>query len=148
MEKDWLLNWIKDNKSIHVMNKENRIFTSAIVGGCLPIALGVALGLKINNSKDKVYVFCGDMTSQTGIFHECFKYAVNHKLPIKFIIENNFLSTNTDTAEVWGVSRDDLENFFEMQKTKYPNYFDYITYERVFPHYGTGRFITKLWEKK
>jgi len=33
IDKDWLLNWIKGNKSIHVMNKEHRFLTSAIVGG-------------------------------------------------------------------------------------------------------------------
>ena len=34
----------------------------------------------------------GDMTSETGIMHECYKYAVNHKLPIHFVIEDNGVS--------------------------------------------------------
>src|SRR3990167_5930593 len=38
-----LKQWILDNKSIHFMNKKHKIFTSAIVGGTLPIALGVAM---------------------------------------------------------------------------------------------------------
>ena len=186
IDKEWLKQWILDNKSIHVMNKEHKFWTSAIVGGCLPIALGVALGIKLRSEakkdgidgsdkihletrningednrheryaddvdnqlpSDKVYVFCGDMASQTGIFHEVFKYAVNHKLPIKFIIENNFLSTDTDTAESWGVTRDDLELFFEVQKARYPDYFDYYTYTRFWPHYGSGKFISSLWDTK
>ena len=37
-----LKQWILDNKSIHFMDKEYKVFSSAIVGGCLPIALGVA----------------------------------------------------------------------------------------------------------
>ena len=33
----------------------------------------------------------GEMTSETGIAHECIKYSRNHKLPIHFIIEDNKL---------------------------------------------------------
>ena len=33
IDKEWLKQWILDNKSIHVMNKEYKFFTSAIVGG-------------------------------------------------------------------------------------------------------------------
>src|SRR3990167_1988105 len=42
-----LKNWILDNKSIHFMDSEYKVFSSAIVGGCLPIALGVAMAIKI-----------------------------------------------------------------------------------------------------
>ena len=175
IDKNWLLDWIKDNKSIHVMNKEQKFFTSAIVGGCLPITLGVAKGLKLNSQSvseenqshldkkfvtstedsfphesadTKVYIFIGDMTFMTGIFDECFRYAINHKLPIKFIIECNYLSTDTDTAEVWGLSRMEINNMLKSMKEEYPNYFDYFVYERKYPHYGTGKFIDKIWSKE
>ena len=49
-----LKNWVLDNKSIHVMDAEHRIVTSAIVGGTLPIALGVAMSIKIKNENEKV----------------------------------------------------------------------------------------------
>src|SRR3990167_6300278 len=158
MTKEKLLDWVKDNKSIHVMDKENKIFTSAIVGGCLPIALGAAMAIKMKLDKYKnmnvknitegkigelkteslsehVLIFCGDMTANTGIFRECFQYAINHKLPIKFIVECNYLSTDTDTAEVWGKSREKLINDFIVLKLRYPEYFDYIVYERKYHHY-------------
>src|SRR3990167_10305391 len=41
-----LKDWILDNKSIHFMDKEYKVFSSAIVGGTLPIALGVAVEIK------------------------------------------------------------------------------------------------------
>lgn len=147
MPRERLLQWIKDGRSIHVMDKENKIFTTAIVGGHLSIALGTALAIKIKGGKEKVWVFCGDMTSQTGIFHECFKYATNNKLPIKFIIENNFLSTDTDTAEAWGTTKEKMIEHFEKMKNKYPEYFDYVTYERKWPHYGSGKWISKIWDE-
>src|SRR3990167_6230233 len=41
-----LKDWILDNKSIHFMDSEYKIFSSAIVGGTLPIALGAAMAIK------------------------------------------------------------------------------------------------------
>jgi pyruvate dehydrogenase E1 component alpha subunit len=164
-----LKDWIMDNKSIHFMDSEYKIFSSAIVGGTLPIALGVAMAIKrktkqivelISNIKIEeveigkvermnepmIYCFIGDMTAHTGIFHECFKYAINHKLPIKFIVENNFLSTDTLTNEVWGITKEQLVAGFEKWKKDYPQWFDFYTYTRGYPHYGTGKFISSLWK--
>lgn len=42
------------------------------------------------------------MTFETGTFHEYFKYSKNFKLPIKFIIEDNNMSANSPTNNVWG----------------------------------------------
>ena len=69
------------------------------------------------------------MTSETGTFHECFKYAINFKLPIKFIIEDNGLSTNTPTKLAWGnLSKKNREII-------------YYQYKRKYPHHGTGNWI-------
>jgi len=173
IDPDWLKQWIKDNKSIHVMNKEHKFFTSAIVGGCLPIALGVAQAIKLkqdNLEKDTkealesmegkdwvvdgdvvvepinqptVWVFVGDMTGHTGMFWECIKYAKFHELPIKFVIADNGLSTDTPTHETWGVKND---SYYHIMKGYFDNLI-YYTYDRVLPHYGTpAGFISKIWE--
>lgn len=166
-----LKDWILDNKSIHFMDSEHKVFSSAIVGGTLPISLGVAMAIKMKKKIDltnyyggkitkedlrdievkenqlgHVYCFIGDTTSYTGMFMECFRYAVEFKLPITFIIENNFLSTDTPTNEVWGITKDDMINTFENFSSKYPDYFKYYTYRRKFPHYGTGKFIDSIWK--
>lgn len=93
-----------------------------------------------------VYCFIGDMTSMTGTFHEVFKYAVNFDLPIKFIVECNYLSTDTPTSEVWGTNDILLDIHYKKLKEKYPNKFDYCIYKRTYPHYGTGKFVAKIWE--
>ena len=96
----------------YYFKKKTKFYSSAIVGGILPIALGVAMANKIKKSKkDKVFVFIGDMTYETGIFHETFKYAENMKLPIKFIVEDNDLSTNTPTKKAWGKKTKILKNY-------------------------------------
>jgi pyruvate dehydrogenase E1 component alpha subunit len=93
---------IFSGKSIALCFPENNIYSSAIVGGSIPIALGVAVALKKKkNNKKKVYCFVGDMTAETGIMHESLKYARNYSLPIHFVIEDNSLSVCTDTKKVW-----------------------------------------------
>lgn len=118
-----LKQWIKDNKSIHFMSKEHRIISSAIVGGHLPEAVGVAMGIKLRGEDEHVYAFCGDMCAATGIFHECAKYARRNNLPITFVVTDNGLSTDTITQDAWG--REDGG----------PNVLR-VSYKRVYCHYG------------
>src|SRR5262245_49376678 len=57
-------------KGMYLHSWDRRIFCSSIVGGTLPIAAGVALGIKRNGGRERVYVFVGDMAATTGLFHE------------------------------------------------------------------------------
>jgi len=120
---------IINNGSMHIYNKEFNFFTSAIVGGCLPIALGVSIAFRRKDSKNRVWVFVGDMGSEMGVFHECSKYAARHELPITFIIEDNGLSIDTPTQKIWGESSNP------------PNIIKY-EYNREWPHVGCGQWIT------
>ena len=129
IDKEWIKSEILEGRSIHLMNKEHRFFTSAIVGGNLPIALGMAIALKRKKSKNHVWVFSGDMAAEMGPFYECSKYAAKNNLPITFIIEDNGLSTNTPTQEVWGKSKTGA-NIIKYQ------------YERGFPHINCGVWVT------
>ena len=106
-----------------------KFIASSIVAGGIPIGLGIALAIKRKKLKNKVFVFLGDMTFETGTFHECYKYAKNFKLPIKFVVEDNGLSTNTPTKTAWKVL------------SKKPNDVIYYKYKRGFPHHGTGSWI-------
>jgi len=114
--------WIVKNGSMHVYKE--RFFTSGIVGGNLPIALGVALSIKRNRGKERVWCFTGDMASNTGIYHECLRYASGWDLPVTFIVENNTYSVNTPTREAWGVKAKNKEKF--------------VYYKRKYPHQGSG----------
>jgi TPP-dependent pyruvate/acetoin dehydrogenase alpha subunit len=123
---------ILDGKSISLCFPEYKIYSSAIVGGNLPTAVGVALSLKRNNSKNKVYTFIGDMTSETGIAHECIKYSRNKKLPIHFIIEDNKKSVCTDTRAAWSQKKLTYENVSD-------GYVTYYKYDLKYPHAGAGK---------
>jgi pyruvate dehydrogenase E1 component alpha subunit len=99
-----------------------RFFSSAIVGGILPIACGVAAG------GHRCWCFVGDMTASLGAFHDAERYAMGHLLPITFVVEDNGLSTNTPTAETWGLR-------WGLPKTRR------YAYTRTWPHTGSGRYI-------
>ncbi len=128
MPKDLLKKEVLSNHSIHIMSKDYKIVTSSIVGGTLSSALGVALAIKLKKEKRRVWAFCGDMTAESGIFHECTKYARRHNLPITFVVEDNGWSVDTPTQKVWG------------EEDGGPNIIRY-TYQRIYPHYGFGVWV-------
>jgi len=96
---------IMEGKSIALCFPEYKVFSSAIVTGILPIAVGLGIAAKRSNSNEKIYCFVGDMTSETGSFEECYKYVKNHDLPVRFIIEDNGKSVCTDTKKTWNLIR-------------------------------------------
>ena len=121
---------ILDGKSITIIDKDSNFYSSAIVNGILPIALGVAKSLKLRKSKNKVWCFIGDMTFETGFFYEAHKYARNFDLPLYFVVEDNGVSTNTPTSDTWnGIQRE------------IPNDVIYYKYKSKYPHYGTGKWV-------
>tara|TARA_B100001741_G_C16350469_1_gene503793 strand:- start:4 stop:603 length:600 start_codon:yes stop_codon:yes gene_type:complete len=123
---------ILNGKSISLCFPEYKVYSSAIVGGTLPIAVGVALSIKRRKLKNKVFCFIGDMTSETGIAHECIKYSKNLELPIHFIIEDNSKSVCTDTRSAWSQKKLTYENISD-------DYVTYYKYELKYPHAGAGK---------
>ena len=119
-------------KSISLCFPKYKIFSSALVGGALPIAVGIAMSIKYKKEKDcKVYCFMGEMTAETGIAHECIKYSRNFKLPIHFIVEDNEKSVCTDTREAWSQKKLSFENIND-------EYVTYYKYKTTYPHAGAG----------
>ena len=125
-------NEIIKGKSISLCFLDYKIYSSAMVGGSLPIAVGTAMSLKRKNSKNKVYCFMGEMTSETGIAHECVKYSRNFKLPIHFIVEDNEKSVCTETRKVWNQKKLSYEGISD-------EYVTYYHYKLKYPHAGAGK---------
>ena len=122
---------ILSGHSISLCFPEQRVYSSAIVGGNLPIAVGTALALKRQKLEAKVYCFIGEMTSESGIAHECIKYSRQHQLPIHFVIEDNGKSVLTETRATWKLEQ------LTYQDTKDPM-ITYYRYETKYPHAGAG----------
>ena len=121
-----LMDSIIEGRSMATSSNVNKFYSSAIVGGIIPIALGAAMALKRKGSDRKVWCFIGDMTFETGGFYECHKYAKNFNLPLQFVVEDNNLSVHTPTDTTWGV------------KKNIPSDVVYYRYENGYPHHGTG----------
>ena len=120
-------------KSITLCYPEYNIYSSAIVTGNIPIATGAALDIKRKGGTNHVWCFVGDMTSETGTFFENWKYAVNHDLPITFVIENNGKSVCNETSKVW--------NSDELYFAKETRKIIYYEYQTKYPHAGAGQRI-------
>ncbi len=118
-------------RSISLCFPEYRVVSSAMVGGILPIAVGAAMGLKQRGEKGRVHCFMGEMTSETGIAHECIKYSTNHQLPIRFIVEDNGKSVCTNTREAWN------QPVLTYEGTRHPLVV-YYKYQSKYPHAGAG----------
>lgn len=127
-----LIKDILDGKSITLCYSDYNIYSSAIVGGSIPIATGMALDIKRKGNTNHVWCFVGDMSSETGTFFENWKYAVNHDLPITYIIEDNGKSVCTETKKVWNN---------ELYFSKISEKIIYYQYETKYPHAGAGKRI-------
>ena len=91
-------------RSIALSFPTHNIYSSAIVGGQIPIAVGAAISLQRSKSKGHVWCFIGDMTSETGMAQTAIRYSEKHNLPIIFVIEDNGISVLTETRRVWNSS--------------------------------------------
>jgi pyruvate dehydrogenase E1 component alpha subunit len=65
------------------------LHTSAIVGGCLPLAAGAAYGAKLQGLDRASVVFFGDGAMEEGVFYETVNIARLWELPVIFFMENN-----------------------------------------------------------
>lgn len=128
---DVLYRDILAGRSISLCYPKEQIFSSAIVGGSISIATGIALSISKKGGSNRVHCFVGDMTAETGIAHECIKYSENFDLPIRFIVEDNRKSVCTDTYEAWGMS---ASSYSEYDGSKVV----YYQYETRYPHAGAG----------
>jgi pyruvate dehydrogenase E1 component alpha subunit len=82
--------------SMHLMDiKNNVVGSSAVVGTTVPIALGYALALKREGRGRVIASFMGDGATEEGVFHESLNFAALKRLPVVFVLENNFYAIHT-----------------------------------------------------
>lgn len=139
--KDLIKEQILQGKSMVMNLPEYKFICSSIVGGIPSIATGIAFAIKLQNKKNKVWCWVGDMSAETGAFHEAYKYSTNHDLPITFIVEDNKKSVCTPTTKVWGRENPYyLANNFNADNNiiKQKNLYYYTYTNEKYPHAGAG----------
>lgn len=82
--------------SMHLFDRAARLFGgNAIVGGGLPVAVGLGLAAKMRNESRVTACFFGDGAVAEGAFHESMNLAALWKLPVLFCCENNLYAMGT-----------------------------------------------------
>jgi pyruvate dehydrogenase E2 component (dihydrolipoamide acetyltransferase) len=82
--------------SMHLFDVKTRFYGgNAIVGGGLPLAVGLALADRMRGDARVTACFFGDGAVAEGEFHECLNLAALWQLPVLFCCENNFYAMGT-----------------------------------------------------
>jgi len=82
--------------SMHLFDRATRFFGGqAIVGGGLPLAVGLALADKLCARAALTACFSGEGAIAEGAFHESMNLAALWKLPVLFCCENNLYAMGT-----------------------------------------------------
>ncbi|HSL48021.1 MAG TPA: pyruvate dehydrogenase (acetyl-transferring) E1 component subunit alpha [Candidatus Deferrimicrobiaceae bacterium] len=85
--------------SMHFFDVSRRFYGGhAIVGGGLPVAVGLALADKLQGRARVTACFFGDGAVAEGEFHESLNLAALWKLPVLFLCENNLYAMGTALA--------------------------------------------------
>jgi pyruvate dehydrogenase E1 component alpha subunit len=67
--------------------------SSAVLGGTVPLAIGLALSFQLRGEKRVAVAYLGDGATEQGAFHEALHFAAFRKLPVIFSVENNEYAT-------------------------------------------------------
>lgn len=82
--------------SMHIFDAAARFYGgNAIVGGCLPLAIGLALAEKLQKRSGVAVCFFGEGAIAEGEFHESMNLAALWGLPVLFVCENNYYAMGT-----------------------------------------------------
>ncbi|MEZ5236467.1 MAG: pyruvate dehydrogenase (acetyl-transferring) E1 component subunit alpha [Acidimicrobiia bacterium] len=82
--------------SMHLFDASKRFYGgNAIVGGGLPLAVGLALADRLTGTRRVTVCFFGEGAVAEGEFHECMNLAALWDLPVLFCCENNLYAMGT-----------------------------------------------------
>lgn len=85
--------------SMHLFDASKRFYGgNAIVGGGIPLAVGMALAEKLRGGSHVTACLFGDGAVAEGEFHESMNLAALWKLPVLFLCENNQYAMGTALA--------------------------------------------------
>ena len=73
---------------------------SGILGSSIPVAVGAALGSRLQKNDRVAVCFFGDGASNEGAFHESINLAAVWKLPVIFLCENNQYAVTSSFKEM------------------------------------------------
>lgn len=121
---------ILNARSMFMFDRKRNFYVSAIIGGPVAIAVGIAWALKRKGSNQKVWCFLGDGTEDTGHFAEAVRYVDGFDLPCTFVIEDDGMAVEAPKERRWGTNKD----------IDWPSCVIRYHYTKTRPHIRTGNF--------
>lgn len=92
--------------SMHIADVErNNLGANGIVGGGLPISVGVGLSIKFRKTDQVCLTIFGDGASNEGAFHEALNMASIWDLPIIYLCENNQYAMSMSVKRAFNIER-------------------------------------------
>ena len=91
--------------SMHMFDREHNFFGGhGIVGGQIPLGIGIAFAEKYMKTNSLCVTYMGDGAVRQGAFHESLNLAMVYKLPVIFVIENNGYAMGTSVERTSNVT--------------------------------------------
>ena len=92
--------------SMHMFNESLRFMGGyGIVGGHLPLAVGVGYAILYRESDEVVVCLFGDGATNQGVFHEAMNMAALYHVPVVFLCENNGYGIGTSVERASAVEQ-------------------------------------------
>jgi len=92
--------------SMHIADMQGRnLGANGVVGGGIPLAVGVGLSLQMRATGEVVMCFFGDGAANQGAFHEALNMAAIWCLPVVYICENNQYGMSMSTQRALNIDR-------------------------------------------
>jgi pyruvate dehydrogenase E1 component alpha subunit len=107
--------------SVHLTDKSvGFIGSSPILGQSVGLATGSALAFRMDRSDRIATAFFGEAVCEEGVFYEALNYASVNRLPVLYVCENNFYSTETPlhVRQPPGTQLCDRVRAFKIEATK------------------------------
>jgi pyruvate dehydrogenase E1 component alpha subunit len=92
--------------SMHIADMQGRnLGANGVVGGGIPLAVGVGLSLQMRATDEVVLCFFGDGAANQGAFHEALNMAAIWRLPVVYVCENNQYGMSMSTKRALNIAR-------------------------------------------
>jgi pyruvate dehydrogenase E1 component alpha subunit len=90
--------------SLHIIDtKTHNLGANGIVGGGIPIAVGAALAMDMQEKDEVILNFFSDGAMNQGAFHEAANLASTWNLPVVFVCENNQYGMSTSVEKAFNI---------------------------------------------
>jgi pyruvate dehydrogenase E1 component alpha subunit len=92
--------------SMHMFDADLRFMGGyGIVGGHLPLAVGIGYSIRYRESAEVVVCLLGDGATNQGVFHEAMNMAALYQVPVVFVCDNNGYGIGTSVVRASAVEQ-------------------------------------------